>query len=171
MDRRCLMVNKGAVVVGSLAVGGALFLMLTKKAKAEPEEGEIIIEIYDSDGNPLPHNSPFSLEEGESYTVKLTIKNTSTQGGTPVAVSLGIGISASAGGTTLIASRVDAKSFAAGETKTFSYSLVIPMGLGGESGTIAAWAEAPDGTDLATAQESLVITEMPIDYGATIVIS
>lgn len=114
----------------------------------------------------------FTLEEGASYTVRLTIKNTSTRGGAPVAASLGVGISANTvGGAVLIASRVDSKSFAASEVKSLDYALSIPFGLGGQSGEIQAWAEAPDGTDLAAAKAALNITVQPIVYGATIVFS
>jgi hypothetical protein len=111
-----------------------------------------------------------TLNEGESYTVRLTVTNTSTKAGEPWVASLGIGISAGTELITLISPRVDIKSFNAGETKSFNYAMDIPLGTGNQSGMITAWVEDPYGVSIANAQEPLIIQEVPIEYGATIVI-
>ena len=56
--RRSPMVNKGVIVVGSLAVAGGLVFALSRKAEAaspdEPGEGTIDIVILGPDGQPVP---------------------------------------------------------------------------------------------------------------------
>ncbi len=168
------MAKKGLLVGLGMAAAGLLWL-LSGKAKAEeppPGEGDasIVIQVYDSQGNLVPHSSPVTLDEGASYTVKLTVRNNSTKGGVPWEATLGIGISATTSLTTLIASREDMKSFLAGETKSFNYAMNVPFGTGNQSGSIQAWVKDPYGTTLANAQEPLAIRELPIVYGATIVI-
>jgi len=166
--------NKGIIVLGGLAAGGLLVFALTRKAKAEVPPGEgaasIVIKVYDSEGNLVSGSSPLTLDEGASYTVKLTVKNNSTKGGVPWEASLTVGITAATSFITLISPREDVKSFGAGETKSFNYALNIPIGSGNQTGGITAWIEDPYGTQIASAVEYLTIREIPIVYGATIVI-
>lgn len=161
--------KKAAIVVGGLAAGVLVFV-LTRKAKVEEGEATIIIQVYDSEENLVPSNSPLTLSEGTSYTVKLTVKNISTRGGVLIAATLGVGISASIATVSLIPLRVDKQSFDAGQTRSFNYTLNVPMGTGGQTGNILAWVEDPHGQALANAIEYLTIQALPIIYGATIVI-
>ena len=164
--------KKPIVIVGAVAAAGTVAYLLAKKAKAAPPgEGAASIEIhvYDSLGNLVPHNSPVTLIEGDSYLVTLTVQNTSIKGGVGTGASLGIGINAISQFYTLIASVVGTKAFAAGEVKRFSYALNVPLDPG-TTGLITAWVENPSRAHIADAQVQLVITSLAIVYGATIVI-
>ena len=165
----------GLIFLGALAVGTGLTVALAAMGKAAPPEpgegGAIIeIEIYDSEGNPVPSNSPRALDEGSSYTVRLTITNTSTKAGVPWDAILTVGIGAITSYTTLITAQEKAELFSAEQTRSFDYPINVPLGSGGETGYISAWVDDPDGTTLASALEDITINEIPIDYGAVIVI-
>ena len=94
-----------------------------------------------------------TVEPGRTYEVKVIVRNNSTKGGVPSEAILGIGISAGTTEYTIIAPRVDRKSFTAGQTLTFNYTMSIPTGLGGLSGLITVWVETPDGVGLVSAIE------------------
>jgi hypothetical protein len=98
----------------------------------------------------------FSLESGKTYELRLTVKNTSTQGGVAVAATLNVGISAAAGGTVLISSQESPQQFSAGQSRVFSYNLYIPSSVSG-SGTITAWVKDPAGNTLASGSENVVV--------------
>lgn len=158
--------GKKLIVIGALVALSTI--ILGKKASAAPPPGDIVIDVYDSEGNLVPHHSPILLDEGGSYTVKLTIKNTSLKGDVPWAATLGIGISAAVGTLSLITSRVDSVNFGAGEIKTFTYPFSVSMGTGNQSGGISAWIQAPTGATITSAQAELSVKEVPIMYGATV---
>lgn len=161
-----------AIIIIPAALVALALATRVKAAPPPPGEGaaSIVIQVYDSQGKLVPPSSPVALDEGSTYTVKLTVKNNSTKGGIPWEATLGIGISAATPLITLISPREDMKSFGAGETKSFNYTLNIPMGAGNQSGSITAWVEDPYGIVIANAQEPLAIRELSIVYGATIVI-
>ena len=171
--------QKGLLGVGLGILATGLLLLKGKQVEPlEPVEGEgaaIVIEVYDSEGNPVPRNSPMALVEGSSYTVVLTVKNISTKGGVawPATLSVTIHSAVSIGYDqvqTLIPITTVNESFAAGQTKTFSYSLTVPLGIQGTEGQIGASVQSPTGVTLATAYEPLTIGILEIIYGATIVI-
>lgn len=171
MDKTTAIIGGAATILG--------LVLLAKKAGAEvppPGDGEgdanIIIEVFDAQGNPISHNSPFSLQEGSAYTIKLTILNNSTQGGFLVPANLMVGISMGTEFISLINPQEKLEAFSAGQSRTISYPTpVIPIGEAGSSGSISAWVETPDGANIANAIEQFTITVLPIVYGATIVIS
>lgn len=163
--------KKVAIIGGLAAVIGGIFLATRAKAAPPPPEGaEIIIEVLDAEGNPLPHNSPVELEEGESYTVRLTITNLSTKAGVPWDATLDVVIQAATAYTALIPVSSSSEYFAAGQTKAFNYPMNIPLGTGGETGQITALVKDPMGVELARAAESIDIITIEIIYGATVVI-
>lgn len=164
--------KKAAVVLGLAAALGASIYLATK-AEAAPErelKAKVGIEILDSQGNLVPHNSPAVLTEGESYTMVVTVTNMSTKAGTPWQAVLTIDVSAAVDGSNLMPPSVDYEPFAAGATENFSYPLSVPLGYGGFAGSAVAIVRDPLGATLDTAIESLTIVELPIVYGAGIVI-
>jgi hypothetical protein len=159
--------KKEIVIVGSLA---AIALLLSKSTmKAGGDSGTIEIQVYDSQGNLVPHNSPRTLQEGGSYTVQLTVKNTSTRGGASTGATLGVGLHVLTTAYSLIPARVEQYSFIAGETRSFSYAFNVPLD-SGTDGLISAWIEDPARNIVGQAQESITITSLSTVYGATIVI-
>jgi len=158
--------------VGLLAVGGLAYALTRKPAPPEerPPAAGIDIKVYDAQGNLVPSNSPLTLTEGESYTVVLTVTNQSTKAGTPWEATLEVVIYAGTDYTTLIPVTARSEYFGAGETRTFSYSMNVPLGTGGEMGNIVATVNDPTGVKLADAIEYFSIEEVPIVYGATVVI-
>lgn len=154
-------------------------LALTKKSEASPpsddgegsEDGDLQIDVYDSEGNLVPQNSPIIINEGASYTVVLTIKNTSTKGGVPWPVDFVVGMSAATDLTTLISPRENTYGFTAGETKAISYLMYVPMGSGGQTGLIQAYVAIGAGGAIASANAELTIGTVAINYGATIILS
>jgi len=115
-------------------------------------------------------NSPATVTEGGSYTVRVTVTNQSTRAGHFSEADLGIAISVTANGTDLIPTRKSSEYFLPNETRSFDYALNIPAGSGGQSGSIAAWIEDPTGRILADISESLIIESaavVPEDFTAT----
>ena len=96
--------------------------------------------------------------EGESYIIKVMITNRSTKGGVPRGATLDLRVRASGDGATFIPTTDKSASFAPGESKAFSYTMSIPMGLGGGSGVIDAVATSPLGGILGSDTEYLTIT-------------
>lgn len=174
----------GVGIVGAALVIGGIALA-KRKPELPPGDGEdeamLQIEVYDSEGRLVPRNSPMDLEEGKSYTVVLTVKNTSTRAGLPWAATLSVTIHAAVTYgyeqvATLIPITTRDESFTAGQTKTFSYTMTVPSineipQIEGSTGQIGASVQSPQGTTLATAYEPLTIKILEIIYGATIVIS
>ncbi|MBA7560639.1 hypothetical protein ES708_02268 [subsurface metagenome] len=161
--------KKAAVGLGVAAALGAGIYFATR-AKAAPEEGGVTIVIYDEWGNPVPSGSPSILEEGASYTMVVTVTNMSTKAGTPWEATLTIAVSAVVGGNDIMAPSTKDEFFTAGQTRNFNFALVVPMGYGGFSGSAVALVKDPTGVTLDSATEPLTIEEIPIDYGAGIVI-
>ncbi len=130
----------------------------------------VTIVIYDEWGNPVPTGSPAILQEGASYTMEVTVTNQSTKAGTPWEATLTIDVSAVVDGSAIMTPSVSAEYFTAGQTRAFSYSLSVPLGYGGFSGSAQALVKDPAGVTLDSATEPLTIGEIPIDYAAGIVI-
>jgi len=88
------------------------------------------------------------LNEGETYTIRVTTTNTSNKAGTPVPAMLTINISA------LVASQVimddsEVYNFGATEIKSFEFAMAVPMGAGGKVGMVTAEVLDPNGLKLA----------------------
>jgi len=164
------MVNKGVIVLGSLAAGGVLVFLLNHKAKAGPGpgEGNVVIEILDENGNPVPRGNSFDLTEGQNYSVRLSVKNTSTKAGQTWPATLIIGLVVKLGGANLITPVNSLVSFAAGEQKAFNYPFSLLLGDGGKTGAIAASLGDPEGGILGSASDVINVVEIPIVYGGTI---
>ena len=152
------------VLVGTIA--------LTRKAKAAPPEiGGVTIQIFDKYGNPVPTGSPAILTEGETgYRADVTVNNLSTKKGEPWEATLITEVVASVDGISLIDLIPEIEYFAAGESKIFSFTFDVPLGAGGLAGNISAIVKDPTGVTLDSAVELLTIEEVPIIYGAGIVI-
>ncbi len=167
-------ISPALVIVGGLGLGLAATVGIAAIAMAkppeEPEEGGVTIVIYDEWGNPVPTGSPAILEEGASYTMVVTVTNMSTKAGTPWEATLTIDVSAIVEGSAIMTPSVKAEYFSAGQTRSFSYPLSVPLGYGGFSGSAQALVKDPTGVTLDSATEPLTIEEIPIDYGAGIVI-
>lgn len=110
----------------------------------------------------LKINSPANVIPGQTYEVRLTIKNQSKKAGTLVPATLTVGIAASTQLVTLIPAQKAPYSFEAGESRTLSYVMNVPSNASG-SGSITALVEDPLGNALASASENVVIVA-PIVY-------
>lgn len=174
------MENKDKKGLGILAAIGAgvAGIVLAVRAKAKPPgEGEggasLQIEVYDSEGNLVPHNSPLNVTEGGSYTIRVTVTNTSyiVNPSYPVAARLVITVAVQTNVRTLLGDSMTLD-FTASERKTLSWNFTVPVGTAGEAGgVIAAAVDTPGGIQLASAGDTMTITEAATVYGATIVIS
>jgi len=164
--------KKAAVVVGvGAGIAGLLYLATKVKAAPPPPEAAAIrIEILDAEGNPVAHNSPAELIEGESYTVRVTVTNRSTKAGMPWEATLEIVVQAATEWTTLIPVTATMQDFGAGQTRSFDYPMSVPVGTGGETGQIIALVNDPAGVELARAREDITIISIEIIYGATVTI-
>jgi hypothetical protein len=133
---------------GALVIGGAILLStiisVTTKKSARTFLGYI------------------ELTEGEIYLVELTVTNQSTRLGTPVEAELGIGISAATEKISIIPSQLSREHFGPGESRTFGYSMPIPMGSAGQTIALCAWVEDPAGEMIASASVCTSITGLRI---------
>ena len=156
------MKTKEKVVLGAGAL--ALLLLMARQTVASDA---VIIQIFDSHGNLVPHNSAFSLLEGETYTVKVTVNNRTTRGGAAYRADLTLSVSAGTSNHVLIAQQSQTGHFAAGESLSFGYTMAVPQGSVGESGTITATVFAPTGGQLASQARDFTIAAS-ITYGADV---
>lgn len=175
------MENKKLVGVGivgaAMVIGGIAYASRDKKAPPESAP-TIVIEILDAQGNPVPHNSPAALTEGASYSIRLTVRNTSTKGGMAWPATLSLDVYAGTNEITLTYPPITAFNFDGGQTRVLdsvvwpALAFNVPMGTGGQAGNIIARVLNPTvgGVDLAKAVDSFTITTIAIIYGATIVI-
>jgi len=121
----------------------------------------------------LQISSPASVVEGETYTVRLTVSNLSTTAGQPCEATLRIGIGAIVLSEVLIPTQEREEYFSANQTRTFDYTMYVPPGLGGYSGSISAAVMDPTGLIiLDQATEPLVVEAEVVEiiYGASITI-
>lgn len=163
----------GAKVIAGIGIGALSIFGISRLLAQPPPEGDgaaIGIVILGPDGLPVPKNSPASLLEGESYTVQVTVVNASTKAGQPWEATLDV-ITYGDGAVTYFYPPVSVTElFAPGQDRTFEYPLNIPMGYGGQSGSVWAWVRDPAGVELARASEPITIESVAIVYGADIVI-
>jgi len=148
--------NKGAPVPGAFTI--EIVDNSTGKAVGKLASGEVKL-------------ASVNLIEGGTYSVQVTTKNTSTKAGTPWPATLSLTIAATAGSTQLIAPNPTAYNYAAGESKTTSFTLVVPLGLGAATGQLTANFTDPNGVSLGTGTLSLTVVAVPVGYGASVAIS
>ncbi|KKM96137.1 hypothetical protein LCGC14_1181150 [marine sediment metagenome] len=174
----------GAVLVGGAALAGGAMLLLSRAKAAPPEEqppeevgADIAIRIIDPrTGEPLSRNSPAILAEGTEYALEMTVTNTSTRMGSPVAASLTIDITGKAGPLRITFPPAWAEPFGPGVTVAWSFpvgtaiSFFVPSGTGGSTGEIVVVVRAPNGLMLASDIEPLSIQSAEISYGANVTI-
>ena len=108
-----------------------------------------------------------SVIKGESYTVRLTVANQSTMGGSPVSATLEVVCTANTAYEYLISITANDEYFTAGESREFDYAMDIPIGIIGREGQIIAVVNDPAGTRIAWVMEELVIYEgaVPLTTG------
>jgi len=112
---------------------------------------------------------PLQFNEGTGpYTVTVAVTNTSQKLGQPWAATLTLQVLVS--GPATYVSEIRNASFAAGETKTFSFQFSIPIGDWGP-GSIQAAVRDPAAATLDGATVTYEIQEAPIDYGADVTVS
>jgi len=97
------------------------------------------------------------LTEGESYTVRVTVTNRSTRGGEPCEADLDVGVQAFSTYHTLISATRRTQHFDAAQSLAFAYPMAVPLGSGGETGSIAARVFDPADNVLADAGEPITI--------------
>lgn len=145
------------------------------KATTPPSEAGIHIQVYDaagnlvgSLGNGMANLAALNLVEGADYTVKVSVTNTSTRAGLPSSANLTVHAFGTAGSNTLLADVPETASFAPGEARSFNYQMHVPIGSGGQTGSLTATVNDPNNASLATGTLAVNITAQAIQYGATI---
>lgn len=169
------MVENGKKAALGLGIAGgiaALIYAATRVKAAPPPEGAaaITIEIIGPEGIPLLHGSPVSVLEGESYTARVTITNLSTKAGQPWEAIFEVAVYADGAVVYFFPTTVTSEYFSAGQTLSFDYPLNVPLGIGGETGSIFGVVRDPAGIELARASEYITIQSVEIIYGATITV-
>lgn len=105
-----------------------------------------------------------TLEEGKSYTVRVTCTNASRKAGVPAPATLTVRVISS---LTLAIGDPQQYAFAPGETRSFDFALTAPAGQAGQEGWLIAEITSPVGITLAQAQESIAIsTPAPVKLGS-----
>ena len=108
------------------------------------------------------------VTEGQQTVMTVTIKNTSTQGGQPVAVSLTTKITVvTTDGTVVLPLTTLTDSYAAGGSKTYTYTLTAPVGKGGQNLGGSAMVYDPNNNLLQSGTGTQAIVA-PIIYGAQV---
>jgi len=152
-----------------LAVGA--FLIVSRRAKAEPEPSvPIEIKFYNSEGRLVESNSPANLSEGESYTAVVTVTNQSTRGGELIEARLSgyiFGEIMEPSYYFLLEGSFD-ETFGPGGTKSFSYPFSVPEGFGGSTGRAYATVYSPAELLIGRVEEPLVITGVVTTWAAGI---
>ena len=132
--------NKKVFTVIAVALGAFGLLKLLGKQE-EGVGARMSMAITDEIGNPIS-----VFVGGQYYNATVTVKNTSSQGGSPIGFAMNINATAALTGTQqpTPASKVWAgQAFAAGETKTFTYTFFIPSYVSSSTLTVAANATNP----------------------------
>lgn len=162
------------LIIGGFALGvGILGYLATRRPVISPEipgaGASLDIEIVPVEGKVYESPSSVTLDEGRSYTVRVSVTNTSTRAGTPWEAALEMTIYAYYDTTYPIPVTSTGKiTYQPGEKKTFTYSLSLPVGSGGKSGAVVAGVYDPMGRHLATGSLSFGIRSAQVTYGALI---
>ena len=102
----------------------------------------------------------FTVDEGKTYLVRLEVRNRTTKAGVPVEATLSIGISVylETVPMVLIPEQVTPYNFGPNQARNFPFDMTVPAGTSGQSGTIKAWVSGPDGVEIASVLEELIIS-------------
>jgi len=164
-------------IVAAVAAVGAGALLAFKQHESDDGGGALDIVIRDADGNIVPHNSPYALQEEQSYTIEVSVLNTTLRGGVePWPAELTLVMNASLEdpmtgyGVNFYSNAATTAQFAASETKVFTYPIYIEKLYGGMTGSIAVQVKAPDGATLAVKGAEMTVAVIDIVYGADVVI-
>lgn len=166
--------DKNKLIIGAAVIGG--LILMSKKPVVDQDQLDqtgISIVITDSRGNVVPHNSPFLLDEGQSYNAVVTAKNLSSKGGVFVAVDAVVKIAAifdspARGRVNLAPQSNQSKTFAAGEQKTFSYPFSTQDGDGGGSGGVYVEIANANNELIANSSEEIQVQKTSINYNFVI---
>ncbi|MHB8084339.1 MAG: hypothetical protein ACYDHZ_00740 [Dehalococcoidia bacterium] len=99
----------------------------------------------------------YQLTEGQNYSVHIAVTNNSTKGGQPAAATLRVGATAPVGSLDIIAAPVQSYNFAPGEVHQFIFTMQVPTGTGGQTGSVVADVLDPAGNTIATGSEDISI--------------
>ncbi len=169
MQRKTKGVLVGAGFLTLLGLG-----LRASRAKAAPPEGEqpaamVGLEILDMAGNPVPPGSLGTVVEGSSYTLRMTVTNTSTKLGAGVGATLGIQPFGAIVSTPLVFSpNWFPQAFTAGQSIVFNSTFTVPAGSAGLTNIIGADVFDPSNKLLAEKTDTLTVQSAAIIYGATI---
>ena len=166
---------KGKTKAALAGLGGLLtvgWLVSRAKAAPAPPEEEVVgvglsIEILGPDGQPVPHNSPATVVEGRTYTLRAIVTNISTQAGQPVPATFTVKVRSPAPmQDPLDASRTSYLTFSPSQTsmqlaaqgqQTFDATFTPAIGTYAESGPITVDVFRPDGAAVASASLSVLV--------------
>ena len=141
-----------------------------KEEEAPPPGATIGIEVFNSQGLPVENNSPIVVNEGESYTVRVTITNLTTRAGAPWEATFGIDFAVLGATEVIVPWGRTSEYFAAEQTRALDYSMDIRFDLGGTLAAIQVNVLDPTGALVARAIEPVTIESVAIIYGAEVVI-
>lgn len=176
MDKKAIIIGGGLLV--------AAIALASKKPPADTGGKEIVLHIYDAQGNLVASNSgvdepsisafPAGLVEGASYTAVVTVANTSRYpDGTPAPYTFHVGFAAGVNspvGSYFSGAAGVAKTLnlAAGASGTVSFPFTIPYGMNG-AGSAAALLQDAGGAILGQATVTFTVSGATITPGGTIV--
>lgn len=98
-----------------------------------------------------------NLTPGSNYLLTITVNNTSTANGIPVAVALRLTVAAIVGTMPLMTPINQDIPFTAGQTKTLQFQMNVPTTLDSLNGVIVASILDPTGVQLATASVDVLL--------------
>ena len=157
--------TKKILIASAIGVAGIVIARNNVAADTEPTK-TIHARILDINGIPIPHNSPIPLEEGGTYSLEVTITNTSYRGPTAVPAALRTTINASIDGMQLL--NVDQTyDYSALAQNTVLYPFTVPWNVQGDSVFYITVID-PAGTILANLLVQSTISYVEIEYGADI---
>ena len=150
------------VLVAVLAVVGLGWLVSRGKVAPGGLSAGISVAIYDMAGNLVPANSPATLVAGFWYTARVTVTNTSTQGGAGVANTLLTALVVRIAGIEVLNPGARSDYYGASQALQFDYSFYVDTAYAGTSGTATASVYSQTFALLNTAVEVLDIAAAPI---------
>ncbi len=149
------------------AIIGGIVLLSKKQASGQDNSG-VEIMIYDENGQPVPHNSPFALDEGRSYTVQVSVTNTSTRGGEPCEADLTIETRIYSDKMNYLPLSSKSQLFTKGQSVVFNYPFATNYGESTTYGNVSVMVKDPDGNVLISAMEYFTVAAVAIVYGASV---
>ena len=174
--------NKGAkVLLGAGILGGSIALIAALIGRAQAENPNFTLRIYDADGNLVASSAPTRavgsfpgalVEGGSGYTAVLSVNNTSKYpDGTPAPYLFTIafvgGVNNPVGSYFPPGATHKTLSLAAGASGSVSFTFAIPYGMNGP-GSAAGNLEDIPGNVLATASATINVTPAVITPGGTL---